>query len=439
MYLLLSLLSLTSSVLSYYICILNLSLFTYTLKNKLYIFLLILLNAVVATKFGNIVIISLLLSLILYHLLFIKNTFKNIFIIPAAYIINVQFSNLCTQLIQNLFRISLSKKDTSLLHYYLIYCASIIIISTISSYFLGILVRHYMNKLNTSIFRKEAWILILSHLSICALIYAFNIICGQRVGYTDKNTTFNSILFLLYFLSSTIILIIAFRTYSEKSKLALKETEFKNLKEYTANIETMYSNLRTFKHDYINILSSLYGYIESKDYNGLETYFNEKILPTKEQITVNNERLSQLGKIEIPALKGLLSSKFIYAYELGIQVFIDIAEPIENISMDIIDLSRILGIFLDNAIEGTLETKQPQLNFSMIKNETSIAVIVTNNFINHQISLSQINQLSVSTKGANRGLGLYNVKQILKAYKNVLHETSMANDLFIQHLEILNS
>ncbi|RDU24637.1 sensor histidine kinase [Anaerosacchariphilus polymeriproducens] len=438
MNLLISLLSLTSSVLSYYICILNLSLFTYTFKNKFYIFLLILLNAIIATKLGNIVIISLLLSLILYHIFFIKNTIKNFFIIPAAYIINVQLSNLCTHIIQNLFNVSLSRADTIILRYYLIYCISIIIISAIFSYFVGKLIRYYMRKLNTSIFRKEAWILILSHLSICALIYAFNIIWGQKVGYTDENTTFNSILFLLYFLSSTIILIITFRTYSEKSKLALKETEFKNLKEYTSNIETMYSNLRTFKHDYINVLSSLYGYIESKDYNGLETYFNEKILPTKEQITVNNERLSQLGKIEIPALKGLLSSKFIYAYELGIQVFIDISEPIENISMDIVDLSRILGIFLDNAIEGSLETKLPQLNFSIIKTETSIAVIITNNFINHQISLTQINQISVSTKGSNRGLGLYNVKQILKTYKNVLHETSMPNDLFIQHLEIMN-
>lgn len=431
-------LALTASVLTLFICFLNLSLISFTRKNKIIIFIIILIHNIFYFKFGNIVIVSLLICVALYLFFFNTRSIKNLFFIPLGYIISGLFCNLSTLFLQYIFQISYNVL-VSTLHYYILSVLSTILSTAIFSFFLGKMLHIFIKKLNTSIFQKEASILILSHISLCAIIYAFNIIWGQKVGYTDANTTFNTILFLLYFLSSTIIIIITFRTYTEKSKLVLKESQFKNLQEYTANIESMYSNLRTFKHDYINILSSLLGYIDSKDYNGLETYFNEKILPTKEQININNDRLSQLGKIEIPALKGLLSSKFIYAYELGIQVFIDISEPIDTISMDIIDLSRILGVFLDNAIEGSLEVSHPQLNFNIVKNKTSIAIITTNNFINHHIPLSQINQSSVSTKGSNRGLGLYNVKQILKPYKNILHETSIQNNWFIQHLEIMYS
>ena len=42
----------------------------------------------------------------------------------------------------------------------------------------------------------------------------------------------------------------------------------------------------------------------------------------------------------------------------------------------------------------------------------------------------------VSTKGKNRGLGLYNAHQILSKYKNVLLDTEIQKNTFIQHLYI---
>ena len=47
------------------------------------------------------------------------------------------------------------------------------------------------------------------------------------------------------------------------------------LYEYTSNIENLYDNLRTFKHDYKNILLTLNYYIENKDIDSLEKYYKE--------------------------------------------------------------------------------------------------------------------------------------------------------------------
>lgn len=40
-------------------------------------------------------------------------------------------------------------------------------------------------------------------------------------------------------------------------------------------------------------------------------------------------------------------------------MFIDVMEPIERIDMDVIDLCRVVGILIDNAIETALTTTDP--------------------------------------------------------------------------------
>ena len=122
------------------------------------------------------------------------------------------------------------------------------------------------------------------------------------------------------------------------SKVITKEIEYKskkeqlqNLKDYTNSLEKVYTDMRKFRHDYINILSSIVGYIEDNDMEGLEEHFYKNIMPLGEGIKNNNFRIGLLKNIEIVELKGLLSSKIIGAQGKGIDVFIDISEKINYI------------------------------------------------------------------------------------------------------------
>lgn len=215
-----------------------------------------------------------------------------------------------------------------------------------------------------------------------------------------------------------------------------EKQQYESLQEYTKQIETMYTNLRTFKHDYVNILTSLSGYLDAKDYKGLEMYFTENILPTNQTINRENYRLNQLSNIKDQALKGLISSKLIYAHEMGIDVYIDIMEPIEKIAMKAIDLSRIMGIYLDNAIEAAMECEKREIKFNMVKEEHTVAIILMNSFENKGIPFSKMEQCGYSSKGENRGLGLHNVKEILKKYENVCKTTAVQGEYFVQKLEV---
>ncbi len=185
-----------------------------------------------------------------------------------------------------------------------------------------------------------------------------------------------------------------------------KKIQFESLQEYTLNLESMYNDMRKFKHDYINILSSMAGYFEYKDFEKLEKFFNKKILKLSENISNENYKLDKLQNIKIVELKGILSSKVIEAQELGIDLFIDIMEPIQFIKMDIIDLCRSIGILLDNAIEAAILCKVPSVKIGIINKKNSTCILIINSCLDDTPPIYKMFAYGFSTKGSNRGAGL---------------------------------
>ncbi|WP_242857036.1 sensor histidine kinase [Pseudobacteroides cellulosolvens] len=247
----------------------------------------------------------------------------------------------------------------------------------------------------------------------------------------------NGILFFSYFLLLMIIIYILITSITKEMDLKNKQIQFESLQEYTCSLEKLYTDMRAFRHDYINILSSMIGYIESKDIESLEKYFNEKIFPLSKGMASNNFKLGLLSNIKITEIKGIFSSKLIRAQELNINVFIDIAEPIEKINMDIIDLSRVIGILLDNAIEAAIKCDEPFMKVAVINKENSVLIVIINS-IYEEVPIYKIYEKGFSTKGVNRGLGLYNLKQITGKCDNVSLDTIIENGEFKQLVEIAN-
>lgn len=214
--------------------------------------------------------------------------------------------------------------------------------------------------------------------------------------------------------------------------------QFENLKEYAKNLEQVYNNIRSFKHDYVNIMTSISSYLDEKRYDELTEYFYKDILPTKESLNQNTDTLNRLMHVKQLEVKSLLSYKMLYAVEQGIQIHVDIPDDIESINMKPVDLLRILGIYLDNAIEAALETEQPQVNFHMANMESYVAIIIENSYVDHGIPISKMSQNGVTSKSKGHGTGLHNASEILMQYSNILHETYTEHSMFYQHLQIEN-
>ena len=403
-------------------------------KHKLLLFLIYLFSTIPNIFIGNIDAIIVLLSISVFFILLKKDILLNICILFITYIFCVVIDNLMSFLI-NLSGITVAELQANYLLFTIISLVELSI-----AYGLSKTIALLIKKKSAFISHTtEALPLIGINLLICVIIFVFNVVMGQRVGYTPQIIIFNCALFVLYFIISTIMIVSIFKAYIVKAETTRKQESLDNLMEYTSQIESMYSDLRSFKHDYTNIMLSMAEYINERDLTGLEKHFSENIFPLGKELTQGDFQLNRLINIHSPELKSLVSAKLIYAHELSIDINVEITEPVEIVFMDIIDLSRIIGVFLDNAIEAARETSNPTLSFTMLNNHDSIVMIISNNFITKEINLDEINKLSVSSKGSGRGIGLFNAHKIISHYDNVILDTHYKDNVFTQNLEILAS
>lgn len=217
-------------------------------------------------------------------------------------------------------------------------------------------------------------------------------------------------------------------------KQKLKEAE--NLKEYTNSLEEMYEDLRRFRHDYINIISSIVGYVDDNDIIGLKNHIYKNIIPLEQNINRNNTKIHLLKNIKLSELKGLVSSKLIRAQELNINVTVDIIDEIENINIDAVTLCRIIGIIIDNGIEECETIKNSYITFGIIKNSSSIDFIVANSCRENIEPIYILNSKGFSTKGNDRGLGLAIVEELIEDHSNLILDTIVEKGTFTQILTV---
>lgn len=324
------------------------------------------------------------------------------------------------------------------LTYYIVYIISYILLLACICPILGRLLYLVIHRIHTGL-SKQLLLLITTNLLTCLFIFLFNIAIGDYIGYSRSVITFNCILFACYFIISTILIVNIIKSHMEKVNLDIRQDSYNRLQEYTNQIENMYSSLRSFKHDYSNIMLSMSGYIEANDMDGLKEYFDKEILPLSKKITKNTAHINQLMNIKTTELKSIISSKLLYAIELNINVNIEVTDEIVSLPIDTLDLCRVIGIFLDNAIEATLETDQPSIRFALINLETEYIFVISNTFLEKGIPYAALAKPNVSTKGANRGIGLYNAHEIISRYNHAFLDTEIQDKIFVQRLQLSKS
>lgn len=426
------------SIITIYISIYNLS--SFRLKSKLTIASVCLSEAItiLILKLNGSQFVALAPTIII-SIVFLYKSNKKIMlsiIIPLiSMLIFVISSNFSSYIYISLTGKDIDIFEKSTLAYY-IGASGMLILTFIFSKLIGVLINKKLRFSNLKLKRKYTALIILS-VTLTFTIFYMNIILGNNtIISTSKIILLNTLSFAAYFVLLIIIMYILIKSITKDLELNNKQLQYQNLQQYTSNLENLYSEMRVFRHDYINILSSLVGYIESKDMEGLEKHFNENILPISKCIESNNFKLGLLKNIKMPELKGIVSSKVIRAQELGIDVYIDIAEPIESIEINIIDLCRIIGILIDNAVEAALKCDKPNLKIAFIKKNNSVIIIVINNYCENIPSIHKIFQPGFSTKGQDRGLGLSNLKEIIGNYSNISLDTIINPEDFIQNIEI---
>ncbi|MCI2039640.1 MAG: GHKL domain-containing protein [Clostridium luticellarii] len=235
------------------------------------------------------------------------------------------------------------------------------------------------------------------------------------------------------------IMLVYLNNKNIKNKLekGYKEKELKQLTEYTNVIENMSDDLRRFKHDYANIMQVLSSYIKANDIEGLKTFYKDELEPENEKIMNKNKSLYLIRNIKIHSLKGLLFSKIRTAALNNIDVRIEITDTVYKLSVNELDLCRIIGILFDNAIEAAALCNKKIIHLAIIKNNIYTYIIIDNTCLESTPPIYKIYEDDFSTKGKGRGLGLKTVRKIInEKYANVVLHTKIEKCIFTQKLII---
>ena len=298
-------------------------------------------------------------------------------------------------------------------------------------YVLILIIKHKKLRLNIldNIDKKNKKILFMN------MVLGLIVICVQSfltVYYTNNLpliiTFFSFLSLLLYFSISLYSLTRVMKLFATTQKLESAE-------EYNKTLHILHDSVRGFKHDFDNIVTTIGGYIKTNDMNGLENYYSQL---EEDCQKVNNLYILNPDIINNPGIYNLLTTKYGEAEEKGIKVNLTVLLDLNNLHMKIYEFARILGILLDNAIEAASECDEKVLNIVFrndSKNNRNI-ILIENTYKDKDVNIGEIFNKGVSGKENHTGLGLWEIRQILKKNNNVNLHTTKNDNYFSQQLEI---
>lgn len=245
---------------------------------------------------------------------------------------------------------------------------------------------------------------------------------------------------LLIVVNITQLLVVAFvGIYNLKfvAKHENTELELANTIVYNETLKKVNEGVRGFKHDMGNIVQAILGYIAINDSEGAKKYCQNLVIGFND---INILSILSPKVIDDPAIYGVVVNKILIARDKNMTLSLDINTSVSEINFPKFELSRILGILLDNAIEAGEQTEDKKLTLNMHHDYTrNVDVIVISNSINDtSIDVDKIYTKNYSTKENPSGFGLYEVTKFLKQNPQGYITTTIDKDdkMFTQTLTI---
>lgn len=273
-------------------------------------------------------------------------------------------------------------------------------------------------------------IIVMSSITLVMLaIFFYNLI---------KTFEFNNniITYLVIIVMLICILLYLFKQKIENEKISKKYDELLDvMKSYESDIEEQ----RTLRHETKNEFATIKCKLQDKENNKTIIEYIDSVIGEKEK--AGSTKYSKFKYLPSNGLKGFFYYKFIEAEKKGINVSINISKQIENSFLkdietkDFKDLARIIGVYLDNAIEESSTSEDKKLGIEMYLIKEKIEIIITNTF-NNEINLDKIGKESFSTKGKHRGHGLLLVNKILSENNKFEAKNEIRGNIYIQSLKI---
>lgn len=220
-----------------------------------------------------------------------------------------------------------------------------------------------------------------------------------------------------------------FKNFNINKKLVYIQT----LESDRERLSTENDRIRIFKHDFNNIIQAMNGYIQTEDIPSLKKYVKKMIKDVNE---TDDSKIGNEFLLNNKAITNLLKSKNVKAKKENIDIKFEIMFELKLLKKYEYELIRVLGIFLDNAIEAQREEDDKVIEVLFFKDANCKRIIIENTCTKN-IDIDKIYTKEFSTKKGNTGLGLWEVKNFVDNNPNFSLETTLENNCFKHTLYIL--
>lgn len=267
--------------------------------------------------------------------------------------------------------------------------------------------------------------------SIAAIILIFTQI--YLINFYNEKTPL--VITIASLISLVTYFLISLYSMLNTTKLQQVNTSLEEAQLYNKTLQILHDNIRAFKHDFWNIVQGIGGYIGKNDMEGLKKYY-AKLVEDCQQ--VNNLTALSPSVVNNPAVYNVLAHKYHKADELGIKINLDVFMDLNELNINSYELTRILGILMNNAIEASKECEDKTINVTFRKDNKRPMqlIIIENTYKDKNIDTEKIYEKGYSTKEGNTGLGLWEIRQIMKKHNNLNLYTTKNSEYFSQQFEI---
>lgn len=316
-------------------------------------------------------------------------------------------------------------------------------------------------KFNANMYSNFPFSLLISSILNCSLVYSLT-----KVSFISKNIRkFNDIIkknnkdwvyiilvmFLMillmtvnrYKMNSTMeyyicILIIIFVVVSfvyviyNKFQRQAIEDKYNESMEYVLRYEKIINDQGKKNHEYNNQLMVIKGYINNPE--RLSEYLDEVI---GEHKTGQNYTVKQLGFLPDGGVKGLLYHKLSKMEDNDIKYYLYVDQNLKDKDIESFDLktyrdlTKLLGVFLDNAIDAALKSEEKEIEVELKDKDDCLLLTISNTY-DKNTDINKVCKSGFTTKGVGHGFGLSIVKDIAKTNSEIETFSSKESDKFIQ-------
>ncbi len=249
---------------------------------------------------------------------------------------------------------------------------------------------------------------------------------------------------ILLIVFSIVLLLVFLVAIFKEFKLLKKQlnNQVKQLGDYSNTLESIYENIAQYRHEISRGVKGVSNYIDKNDHEGLIKHL--QIFNERSQLFSSEEyqMLAQIEALKIDTLKGLIISKYQRAKALGITFEAGILEQLQALPIGDVDLCRLSGILLDNAIEAASLADEKHVSLFMFRTASEEDEIsekwtlqISNSYVNG-VGITSEKSFKKSSKGSDRGIGLKSLTKIIASHVHIQLKTDIEQERVTQRLVI---